>query len=215
MTAWTSTSTITLAAESDVGAPLKINARAPMISPPICVIGNSVLAPSRMKRMNTQAKTFGRETAGNRTNQARPAPATAIPRSSTTPRTPHPAASNACKTGPAPAQKIRTVTAPTPAIQPILTAQLICALQLATSARSSSLSAAAAALRSPSEFSRASSIVAIARTPMPSPRRHCQPRSDFAPYGACHTPMTCKRPASAVTVRGHSARANVRAPRRR
>jgi len=133
--------------------------------------------------MNTQAKTFGRETAGNRTNQPRPAPTTAVPRSSTTPGTPHPAVSNACKTGPTPAQKIRTVTAPTPAIQPILTAQLIRALQLAMPARSCLLSAAAASLRSPSGYSRESSFVATARAEAPSWRRHCNADSGLRHMG--------------------------------
>ena len=45
---------MTLAADSEAGAPRKVRTRAPITSPPICVIGNSALAPSRRKRMSTQ-----------------------------------------------------------------------------------------------------------------------------------------------------------------
>src|SRR5208283_4914986 len=116
---------MTLAAERDAGAPSKVSARAPITSPPTCVIGRRALAPSRRKRMATQVSTPGWRPGGNSADHPRPAPDTAIPRSRQTTATPQPAASKARTTGSAPVEKTRATAAATPAIHAVLITQLI------------------------------------------------------------------------------------------
>ena len=105
------------AAARELGTAQNVDSRAPTTSPPTCVSGRSVLAPSRMNRRSKADRSLKRPVVGRSSHQPVPAIEMVATRVSATNAIPQPTLATALPTSAKPSHMVRPMDAKIPAHQ--------------------------------------------------------------------------------------------------